>query len=426
MLLDSIYEIYKQNKVITTDSRNCPEGSIFFALKGGNFDGNRFVLDALAKGCSYAVSEDRRYSDNERVFVVEDVLTTLQQLAHRHRSTFNFPVIGITGTNGKTTTKELVATVLSKKYRVHYTQGNFNNHIGVPLTLLSTPADCDMAVIEMGANHPGEIAALTSLAMPTCGIITNVGKAHLEGFGSFEGVIKTKKELYDNVIANNGHIFVNAADKNLADMLDGYKNITTYSADNNVHANINATLTDCSPYLKFTWEDNHIETRFVGTYNLNNMLAAIAVGVYFNIDREKITDALTTYKPANNRSQLQETGRNTLIVDAYNANPTSMGVAIENFAMIKSDNKIAIIGDMLELGDSSEAEHATIIEKLKATDIKEVFLVGKEFGKLRSKFKSFSDRTALADYLESSPISGAMILIKGSNGIGLKEIVPLL
>lgn len=426
MTLDRIYEVYRQHRVITTDSRNCPENSIFFALKGDNFNGNLFVPDALAKGCAYAVSNDKKYAGNERVFVVDDVLATLQQLARLHRQSFTFPVIGITGTNGKTTTKELVSTVLSKKYRVHYTQGNFNNHVGVPLTILSTPADCNMAVIEMGANHPGEIKFLTSISMPDLAIITNVGKAHLEGFGSLEGVMNTKRELYDNVKSRQGHIFVNAADERLLKMLGEYKNITTYSADNKVVADINATLVDCSPYVKFQWDNHLVETNFVGAYNLNNMLAAMAVGSYFGIDKEKIIDAIAGYAPSNNRSQLQKTGRNTLIVDAYNANPTSMSLAIDNFAMMNADNKVAIIGDMLELGDSSEAEHRMIIDRLAHTDIKDIYLVGKEFGKIEAGFKTFVDRTALTDYLSSNPISGATILIKGSNGIGLKNIVPLL
>ena len=284
MEIKELYEIYKAHPVVTTDSRNCPEGSIFFALKGETFDGNKFAMQALEKGCAYAVVDNSSLlTPHSSLIFVDNVLETLQALARYHREQLDIPFVGITGTNGKTTTKELVATVLSKKYRVHYTQGNFNNHIGVPLTLLSIKPDCEMAVIEMGANHPGEIKALADIALPTCGLITNVGKAHLEGFGSLEGVINTKKELYDNLAERGGHVFVNAANQLLMNVLNA-KTYTTYSSNSDVVADINGRLLRCAPCVEFEWKDAELKTNFVGAYNLDNMLAAITVGLHFGED----------------------------------------------------------------------------------------------------------------------------------------------
>ena len=402
MEIKELYEIYKAHPVVTTDSRNCPEGSIFFALKGETFDGNKFAMQALEKGCAYAVVDDltqctmhnAQCTINESQFIeVDNVLDTLQALARYHREQLDIPFVGITGTNGKTTTKELVATVLSKKYRVHYTQGNFNNHIGVPLTLLSIKPDCEMAVIEMGANHPGEIKALADIALPTCGLITNVGKAHLEGFGSLEGVINTKKELYDNLAERGGHVFVNAANPLLMKALDNVQctmhnaQLTTYSSTADVKANVNGRLLRCAPYVEFEWKsqlstlNTQLSTHIVGAYNLDNMLAAITVGLHFGVAEEDICDAISNYVPANNRSQLTKTERNTLIVDAYNANPTSMMAAIDNFELMEGENKLAILGDMLELGEQSEIEHQTIVCRLLESKIEKVILVGKEFCK---------------------------------------------
>lgn len=412
--------------IVTTDSRNCPKGSIFFALKGANFNGNQFARTALEKGCAYAVIDEPQPDMDDRYILVDNVLQALQHLALHRRRKLHIPVVGITGTNGKTTTKELISTVLSKKYSVHYTHGNLNNHIGVPLTLLSIPADCEIAVVEMGANHPGEIKTLATLALPTCGLITNVGKAHLEGFGSLEGVIRTKKELYDNIKERGGKIFVNTANKWLTEAIGDYKNISTYSSDTAVAADTTARLTDCSPYVRFNWNGRDIATHFVGAYNLDNMLAAITVGREFQVPEADIAAAIADYTPANNRSQLNRTDRNTLIVDAYNANPTSMGAAISNFAMMKAERKMAILGDMLELGAQSEAEHRATVNQLKETDIEEILLVGKEFGKIETPYLHFTDREELKQYLESHRPNGRTILIKGSNGIGLQGIVSLL
>ena len=474
MEIRELYEIYKAHPVVTTDSRNCPEGSIFFALKGETFDGNKFAVAAIEKGCAYAVVDDKTI-EHPQTILVDNVLDALQQLARYHREQLDIPFIGITGTNGKTTTKELVATVLSKKYRVHYTQGNFNNHIGVPLTLLSIKPDCEMAVIEMGANHPGEIKALANLALPTCGLITNVGKAHLEGFGSLEGVINTKKELYDNIVARGGHIFLNAGNELLVEALKEITDyrlqitdnlltkksvshtdstehtevdlslcdksrVTTYSSNSDVVADVNGKLLRCAPYVEFEWHSSLLTphssllTHFVGAYNLDNMLAAITVGLHFGVERDDICAAISEYMPANNRSQLTKTERNTLIVDAYNANPTSMMAAIDNFDIMEGENKIAILGDMLELGEQSEIEHQNIVRRLMTSKIEKIILVGKEFSKctmhnaqctIDSRFKVFEFKSEELE-AQLSTLNSQLILLKGSNGIGLYKLIPLL
>ena len=433
MEIKELYEIYKAHPVVTTDSRNCPEGSIFFALKGETFDGNKFAVAAIEKGCAYAVVDDKDIVHPQTI-LVDNVLDTLQALARYHREQLDIPFVGITGTNGKTTTKELVATVLSKKYRVHYTQGNFNNHIGVPLTLLSIKPDCEMAVIEMGANHPGEIKTLANIALPTCGLITNVGKAHLEGFGSLEGVINTKKELYDNLAERGGHVFVNAANPFLMNVLNA-ESYTTYSSNVEVGADINGRLLRCAPYVEFEWNNKHIATHFVGAYNLDNMLAAITVGLHFGVAEADICDAISNYVPANNRSQLTKTERNTLIVDAYNANPTSMMAAIDNFELMEGENKVAILGDMLELGEQSAIEHQNIVRRLIESKIEKVILVGKEFSQfiihnsqfiIDSRFVAYESLEALLETQNIASMQSQLILLKGSNGIGLYKLIPYL
>ena len=412
MGIKELYEIYKAHPVVTTDSRNCPEGSIFFALKGETFDGNKFAVAAIEKGCAYAVVDDKTI-EHPQTILVDNVLDTLQQLARYHREQLDIPFVGITGTNGKTTTKELVATVLSKKYRVHYTQGNFNNHIGVPLTLLSIKPDCEIAVIEMGANHPGEIKTLANIALPTCGLITNVGKAHLEGFGSLEGVINTKKELYDNLVERGGHLFVNAANPYLTNIINDFQLFITFGSKT-VGSTFNFQLSTC----------------FVGAYNLDNMLAAITVGLHFGVDEKDICDAISNYVPANNRSQLTKTERNTLIVDAYNANPTSMMAAIDNFDIMEGENKMAILGDMLELGEQSEVEHQNIVRRLMESKIEKVILVGKELKKACESLdmNKFEIVDSLNDDFKAqlSSLNSQLILLKGSNGIGLYKLIPYL
>ena len=471
MEIKELYEIYKVHPVVTTDSRNCPEGSIFFALKGETFDGNKFAMQALEKGCAYAVVDDLQVTLNSspvlgevakpegfnsqlstlnsQLILVDNVLDTLQQLARYHREQLDIPFVGITGTNGKTTTKELVATVLSKKYRVHYTQGNFNNHIGVPLTLLSIKPDCEIAVVEMGANHPGEIKTLANIALPTCGLITNVGKAHLEGFGSLEGVINTKKELYDNLVERGGHVFVNAANPYLTNIINDFQlstfnfQLSTYSSNPDVVADVNGRLVRCAPYVEFEWHsqlstfNSQLSTNFVGAYNLDNMLAAITVGLHFGVDEKDICDAISNYVPANNRSQLTKTERNTLIVDAYNANPTSMMAAIDNFDLMEGENKVAILGDMLELGEQSEVEHQNILRRLMESKIEKIILVGKEFKAAYSRdaincvsadkdICVFDSQASLLETQCIASLQSRLILLKGSNGIGLYKLLPYL
>ena len=333
MTIPELYELFIHNPKVTTDSRNCPRGSIFFALKGDKFDGNQYAEKALASGCVYAVIDNPDYFIGERTILVDNVLTTLQQLAHRHRKVIGCPIIGITGTNGKTTTKELLASVLSTKYNLLYTEGNLNNHIGVPLTLLRLTHDHEMAVIEMGASHPGDIKELVDIAQPNYGIITNVGRAHLEGFGSFEGVIKTKGELYDYMRRTKGKIFINQDNKYLKEIANGIEQVT-YGSDETAFAW--GCVVSCNPYLTFEWKQqgkiHTVETHLIGNYNLDNALVAVAVGRFFKIPAERISRAIAAYEPTNNRSQLKKTENNELIIDAYNANPSSMKVALDNFA----------------------------------------------------------------------------------------------
>lgn len=419
-IIKHIYLLYCENHTVTTDSRKCPKGSIFFALHGDKFDGNLFASKALEAGAAYAVIDKPEFALDKRYIVVPNTLYALQQLAAEHRNHLKIPIVGITGTNGKTTTKELIATILSSHFHTTATQGNLNNHIGVPLSLLSIPTDCQVAVIEMGANHPGEIATLAAIVRPTIGLITNVGKAHLEGFGSLEGVLKTKAELYDEIKHQNGTIIINAADKKLKSALGNYNNTVTYSASPDIKADINGFTTKANPFVNINFENHNIETQFIGTYNTNNILAAIAVGTKLGVPQSKIIKAIHDYTPGNNRSQLMKTQHNTLIVDAYNANPTSMTAAIVNFAQIQANNKIAILGDMLELGNQSEIEHKKIVKLLQSYNIQSI-LIGNEFAKYHAGYTSLPDSESLSQYLKQNPINKATILLKGSNGIGLQK-----
>ena len=422
-----LYKFFLECGKVTTDSRNCPEGSLFIALKGENFNGNAFAAKALEQGCRYAVIDEPQYA-GERTLLVDNCLTALQQLANYHRRQLKTPLIGITGTNGKTTTKELIATVLQQKFRTLYTQGNFNNHIGVPLTLLQLTPEHEIAVVEMGANHPGEINTLVRIAEPDYGIITNVGKAHLEGFGSFEGVIRTKGELYDYLREKgNGTVFIQHENPYLNPIAHGL-NCIPYGQQG---GHICGQLLSCSPYLHFQWheegkESHEVQTHLIGSYNLDNALAAVAIGTYFGVPAAAICKALSDYIPQNNRSQLKETGRNHLIVDAYNANPTSMMAALTNFRQMEVSPKMAILGDMKELGDSSLEEHQKIADYLQTCDFETVLLVGPEFGKTNSPFRHFPDTASLIHFLEEQTVDGKYILIKGSNSMKLSQLSDLL
>ena len=421
--MTELYSLFLKQRAITTDSRDCPKGSIFFALKGETFNGNAYAASALEKGCAYAVIDEAEYAADDRYIVVPDVLTTLQQLANEHRKALGTPIVGITGTNGKTTTKELVATVLGKKYNVLYTQGNFNNHIGVPKTLLQLTEEHNMAVIEMGANHPGEIKTLVNIVEPDCGLITNVGKAHLEGFGSFEGVIKTKGELYDFLREHKGKVFIDEENEHLMNISQGLDLIPYVTGE----------VIDCAPYLHFKWQGGDIMTHLIGAYNIKNMMAAATVGLHFGVSVADINDALAGYIPSNNRSQLTITEKNKLIVDTYNANPTSMMAALQNFSIMQVSPKMAILGDMRELGEVSEAEHKKVVDFLTAEEAKAkegeflVWLVGAEFSKTSCHFRKFPNVAAVKKALEEEGVpTGYHILIKGSNGIRLFELPALL
>ncbi len=427
MTIAELYQLFLQHPVVVTDSRKIVPQSIFFALKGENFNGNRFAANALASGAAYAVIDEPEYRADDRFILVEDVLTALQQLARYHRQQLGIPILAITGTNGKTTTKELTSAVLSKKFKVVNTQGNLNNHIGVPLTLLSLNRETEIGVIEMGANHPGEIAQLCEMALPNFGLITNVGKAHLEGFGSFEGVISTKTEMYRFLEKTNGKIFINTANPYLTAKVGMVEKIgyTTQKGGEGLEGE----LMQSSPYMVFKacfpkgWL--YCKTYLVGGYNLENALAASAIGLYFGVDPLKIQQALEEYQPSNNRSQFIKTQKNALLMDAYNANPTSMAAALENFVASKAPRKAVVLGDMLELGDASQEEHQKIVDQLANMDLDLVFLVGQQFGACRHQgsFRLFTDSNALMNHLEEASIQDYLILIKGSRGMKLETII---
>ena len=447
MEIKELYQLYQQHPCITTDSRDCPEGSIFLALKGESFNGNKFALQALEKGCSYAiVDEDLENLDklDDRIIKVDDCLQTFKDLAREHRRQFDIPVIGITGTNGKTTTKELVAAVLSQKYNVLYTQGNFNNDVGVPKTLFRLTKEHEIAVIEMGASHPGDIKTLAETAEPTCGLITNVGKAHLQGFGSFEGVIKTKCELYDFLrTREDGLIFINADNGYLVDQIGDEEEIwlSPYSTDpENQYTCISGEIIACDPFLKFRWREplmtleeegrstkwHKVQTQLIGSYNIDNLLAAIAVGINFGVDRKKICAALEGYTPSNNRSQMTVTEKNHLVVDAYNANPTSMQAALDNFRRMEVPHKMAILGQMGELGADSDAEHRQLVADLEASGFEEVWLVGDNFADIPCAFRKFHDVEEVKTAIREQQPEGRYILIKGSNSNKLFQLPELL
>ncbi len=443
--ISELYKVFQAHPVITTDSRDCPSGSIFFALRGDTFNGNEYAKAALDKGCAFAVIDQPEFADaaDSRLILVDDVLITLQQLANHHRRQLGTPIVGITGTNGKTTTKELISAVLCRKYNTLYTQGNFNNHIGVPKTLLRLTSEHEMAVIEMGANHLGEIRDLVNIVEPDFGLITNVGKAHLLGFGSFEGVIRTKGELYDFMRHTNRPVFINNDNPYLLGISDGLSLIRYGQTDDGTLA-VKGTLLGTTPFLRFSWtagtQTYTVQTQLIGAYNLDNALAAITVGLHFGVAPSDICAALEEYTPSNNRSQLKRTADNTLIIDAYNANPTSMAAALENFRLMEADRKMCILGDMKELGDSSHEEHTKILRLLSECSLQHIWLVGGEFRNALSDlqatdtatgfsalpFRTFSDVKELNTFITDNRPTGCTILIKGSNSTRLIDCVALL
>ncbi len=450
---------------ITTDSRDCPEGSVFLALRGETFDGNKFAVSALQKGCAIAIvdnadiigtsGEQVVFSDNGTaeislengrqgmLILVDNTLQTYKDLAREHRRQFNIPVVGVTGTNGKTTTKELIAAVLGEKYNVHYTRGNFNNDVGVPKTLFQLSNEHEIAVIEMGASHPGDIKTLVETVEPTCGIITNVGRAHLQGFGSFEGVKRTKGELYDFLI-DNGHltidsctspqpIFINADNADLMEMAKERKapKLIEYGKDTADEVTVRGKVIDCAPFLRFSWQadggaEHEVKTHLIGAYNIDNMLAATTIGLHFGVSEEQVCHALENYTPTNNRSQLTVTAHNHLIVDAYNANPTSMKAAVDNLAAMNVPAKMAILGDMRELGEVSGEEHQRIVDLLKSKGLNDIWLVGEEFGKTDCAFRKFKDVEEVKSVIAECQPQGKYILIKGSNSMRLYTLPEVL
>lgn len=415
---------------MTTDSRKIDGGEIFFALKGENFDGNDYALSALEKGAAWAVADRRELPEHERLIVVDDAFAALQQLAIWHRTHLrggHLPVIGLTGTNGKTTTKNLIRAVLSRKYRVSATEGNLNNDIGVPLTLLAIRPDTEIAVVEMGANHPDDIAKLVQVSRPDYGLITNVGRAHLLGFGSFEGVKAAKGELYRWLGSRRGSvIFINEDDSELKGMAAGIACHFFGYGRNYQHAEI----LDCTPEepcLRLRLDGQIVATRLVGAYNADNVLASIAIGDYFGVPRKDAVEAIAAFVPDNIRSQMVRTSRNTLIVDAYNANPSSMKAALDNFEAVHADRKLALLGDMKELGDESAAEHRKLVSRLLASGA-DAMLVGPEFRSAAAacgaNFPCFDNSDELAASLRENPVSAALILVKGSRSTGMEKVIP--
>lgn len=429
--IERLYRCFLQSKGVTTDTRCCEAGMMFFALRGENFDGNAYASKALDLGCSYVVIDNPHYAmpGDERILQVEDVLVALQQLARHHRRKLGVPIIGITGTNGKTTTKELVATVLKRKFNVLYTQGNLNNHIGVPLTLLGLTCEHEMAIVEMGANHPGDIKELVEIAEPNYGLITNVGLAHLQGFGSLEGVIRTKGEMYDFLRGTERKtIFLNITNDYLKNISEGLNAVTYGQADD---AAACGEIVACDPYLRFRWrwregEWHEVVTQLIGSYNIDNALCAATVGCHFGVAEEDVSVALSEYVPQNNRSQLTKTAHNMLVVDAYNANPTSMRAALDNFVRMEVPRKMVILGDMKELGEVTAAAHQEIVDRLETCGLDEVWLVGEAFAQTDHTQRTFANVEEVKAVLETAIPESYYILIKGSNSMKLASLVAYL
>ena len=435
-IIDTLYEKFQQGAPLITDSRKVVPGCIFLALKGERFNGNTFVPEALEKGATYVVLDEQEFLLSENCFLVENTLKFLQDLAQHHRRQFSIPVIAITGSNGKTTTKELLASVMETTYSIHYTKGNFNNHIGVPLTLLAMPPKTEVAIIEMGANHQGEISALCKIAEPTHGVITNIGKAHLEGFGGLEGVKKGKSELYSYLGNNNGVAFINRNEEFLEELAFQVKHKIFYLESQNPDVlvkDIEIKLIKTQPFLAAEFlsvseTKVSVNSALVGKYNFGNMMTAIALGKYFKVPEVDIKKAIETYIPKNNRSELRQIGTNTFILDAYNANPTSTSAALENFSKIKAANKIVVLGDMLELGDYAREAHREIIDYLNEINTQATYLVGSNYQTaIRSsdKVNSYLDVEELKNNLKFNKFENSVILLKGSRKIGLEKILTV-
>ncbi|MDR2954196.1 MAG: UDP-N-acetylmuramoyl-tripeptide--D-alanyl-D-alanine ligase [Prevotella sp.] len=423
-----LYKIYQKHPEISTDTRNNPKDSIFFALKGANFNGNEYAEQAIASGSSYAIVDEAKHATKSNIILVDNALETLQQLATYHRTQIKTPIIGITGTNGKTTTKELITSVLSQEYKVISTLGNLNNHIGVPLTILRIRKEHEIVVIEMGASHVGEIKQLAEIARPSYGLITNIGHAHIEGFGSYENVIKAKGELYEYIRKTpDGKIFLDHSNSLLKEMSEGITAIE-YGFEEEVF--VSGKVLAIRPYLEFEWKFGNrrrkVKTKLIGEYNLSNVLAAITVGNYLGVKATLICKAIEGYEPTNNRSQLKETGKNMLIIDAYNANPTSMHAALENFDHMDVNHKVLILGDMKELGPETDMEHQKIADYISLHSFDKVLFVGDNFSRIKTDYPRFKDLDSLRNYLTENPIKDSYILLKGSRGVQLEQCIEML
>ena len=427
MNIKDLYNKFLESGKISTDTRQISAGSIFFALKGEKFNANTFALQALEKGALYAVVDEKEHSVNDRCILVDNVLESLQRLARYHRDQLKIPVIGLTGSNGKTTSKELLHGVLSKKYKTYATKGNLNNHIGVPLTLLAIDNTIEMAVVEMGANHLGEIALLCSIANPSHGFITNIGRAHIGMFGGFENIIRAKSELYQHLIQNEGTVFINSQNEILANMAKRFKQPIFYPAKGDHY---HGELIGADPFVKVKAENgSKLETKLIGAYNFENIMAALCIGKYFGVSPDDANAAIEQYEPGNMRSQMVKKGTNTIILDAYNANPSSMQAAVENLAAMNSTNKVVILGDMFELEEEADKEHRLIGQLLQNKNFDQVYLCGKLFKSALPEIpeaKYFENKTALIESLKMHPVSDSTILVKASRGIGLETIVEYL
>ncbi len=427
MEIKELYEKFLESGKISTDTRQITPGSIFFALKGDKFNANTFASQALEKGAIYAVVDEKEYANDQRCILVDNVLETLQKLSRHHRDQLKIPVIGLTGSNGKTTSKELLHAVLSKKFKTFATKGNLNNHIGVPLTLLSIDRSIEMAVVEMGANHLGEIAFLCTLANPSHGFITNIGRAHIGLFGSYENIIRAKSELYQHLITNKGTVFINSQNEILANMAKRFKEPIFYPAKGDFY---HGKLVAADPFLKVRAENGaEVQTNLIGGYNFENVMVALCIGKYFGVHPDLANEAIGSYRPDSMRSQMIQKNSNKIILDAYNANPSSMTAAIENLAAMKADNKVLIIGDMFELEEEAEKEHKAIGQLIREKKFNRVYLCGKLFRSaldIIPEAKYFETKSALAEDLKNNPLSDSTILVKASRGIGLETIVELL
>ncbi len=427
MNINDLYDKFLRSRIVSTDSRHIKEGSLFFALKGDRFNANAFADEALQKGAAFAVIDDPQYKTSDRHVLVQDTLTTLQELAKHHRSQLKIPVVGLTGSNGKTTSKELINTVLSQKYKTFATQGNLNNHIGVPLSILSIDERIEMAVIEMGANHLGEIALLCSIAQPTHGFITNIGKAHIGTFGGYENIIRGKSELYDHLLRHNGTVFINSRDEVLSNMAKRFREPIMYYQPGDYYT---CLLIEANPYITFRAENGDtVQTNLIGAYNFENIAAALCIGKFFEVDASAANNAVAAYTPGNMRSQVVRKENRTIILDAYNANPSIMKSAIENLSNMKADRKILILGDMFELEDESEKEHQELGKLVQALCFSEVYLCGKLMKVAQLEIpsaKHFERKDDLIEVLKTNDFNGATVLVKASRGIGLEAVVDFL